>query len=179
MIVALTWGGFMCTLSFPPTSKRTVAENFVWVFSTWGGCFSIINVLQRDQKKRHCSKPRFSERDNSVQRRQRLRTHLVTSADMTSVTVALSSVRSSSVGPGMGSCCVRCSTRRICCLFCQIISANFSHLHSQNKNIKYSQRGTCSKQCRACASHKDNWISANFGLLCYHSVAVQTGWHNC
>lgn len=127
------------------------------------------------RRKRHRSKPCFSERDNSVQWRQRLLTHLVTSADMTSVTVALSSVRSSSVGPGMGSCCVRCSTRRICCLFCQIMSANFSHLHSQNKNIKYCSRGTCIKQCSACTSQ---WIHSSV-LLCHHSAAVQTGWHNC
>lgn len=44
-MTALTCGGFMCTLSFPPTSRRTVAANLVWVFSTWGGCFSMINVL--------------------------------------------------------------------------------------------------------------------------------------
>lgn len=34
MMVALTCGGFMCTFSLPPTSKRTVAANLVCVFST-------------------------------------------------------------------------------------------------------------------------------------------------
>lgn len=34
MMVAFTCGGFMCTLSFPPTSRRTVAANLVWVFRT-------------------------------------------------------------------------------------------------------------------------------------------------
>ena len=38
MMVAFTWGGFMCTFmctfSFPPTSRRTVAANLVWVFRT-------------------------------------------------------------------------------------------------------------------------------------------------
>lgn len=53
MMVALTCGGFMCTLSFPPTSKRTVAANLVCVFSTWGGCFSMIKVLQRKHTHTH------------------------------------------------------------------------------------------------------------------------------
>lgn len=34
MMVAFTCGGFMCTFSFPPTSRRTVAANLVWVFRT-------------------------------------------------------------------------------------------------------------------------------------------------
>lgn len=46
MMVALTWGGFMCTFSFPPTSSRTVAANLVCVFSTCGGCFSMMKVLR-------------------------------------------------------------------------------------------------------------------------------------
>lgn len=45
MMVAFTWGGFMCTFSFPPTSSRTVAANLVCVFSTCGGCFSMMKVL--------------------------------------------------------------------------------------------------------------------------------------
>lgn len=49
MMVAFTWGGFMCTFSFPPTSRRTVAANLVWVFRTCGGCFSMMNVLQVTQ----------------------------------------------------------------------------------------------------------------------------------
>lgn len=51
MMVAFTWGGFMCTFSFPPTRSRTVAANLVCVFSTWGGCFSMMKVLggNRDQ----------------------------------------------------------------------------------------------------------------------------------
>lgn len=51
MMVAFTWGGFMCTFSFPPTRSRTVAANLVCVFSTWGGCFSMMKVLggHRDQ----------------------------------------------------------------------------------------------------------------------------------
>lgn len=48
MMVALTWGGFMCTFSFPPTRSRTVAANLVCVFSTWGGCFSMMKVLGED-----------------------------------------------------------------------------------------------------------------------------------
>ena len=54
--------------------------------------------------------------------------HLVTRAEMMSVMVALTSASISSTGPGMGSCWQRCSALRICCLFCQMISANFSHL---------------------------------------------------
>lgn len=34
MMVAFTCGGFMCTFSFPPTSRRTVAANLVCVFRT-------------------------------------------------------------------------------------------------------------------------------------------------
>lgn len=55
--------------------------------------------------------------------------HLVTRAEMMSVIVALTSASISSTGPGMGSCWQRCSALRICCRFCQMISANFSHLH--------------------------------------------------
>lgn len=54
--------------------------------------------------------------------------HLVTRAEMMSVMVALTSASISSTGPGMGSCWQRCSALRICCRFCQMISANFSHL---------------------------------------------------
>lgn len=64
--------------------------------------------------------------------------YLVTSAEMMSVIVLLSSLRSSSIGPGMGSCCLRCSALRICCLFCQIVSANFSHLLHTHTQIKMS-----------------------------------------
>lgn len=46
-MTALTWGGFMWTFSFPPTRRRTVAANLVWVFNTWGGCFSMMKVLKR------------------------------------------------------------------------------------------------------------------------------------
>lgn len=53
---------------------------------------------------------------------------------MMSVIVLLSSLRSSSMGPGMGSCCLRCSALRICCLFCQIVSASFSHLTHAHKH---------------------------------------------
>lgn len=45
-----------------------------------------------------------------------------------SVMVALTSASISSTGPGMGSCWHRCSALRICCRFCQMISASFSHL---------------------------------------------------
>lgn len=54
--------------------------------------------------------------------------HLVTRAEMISVMVALTSASISSTGPGMGSCWQRCSALRICCRFCQMISASFSHL---------------------------------------------------
>lgn len=47
MMVAFTCGGFMCTFNLPPTRRRTVAANLVWVFSTWGGCFSMMKVLWR------------------------------------------------------------------------------------------------------------------------------------
>lgn len=47
---------------------------------------------------------------------------------MMSVMVALTSASISSTGPGMGSCWQRCSALRICCRFCQMISASFSHL---------------------------------------------------
>jgi len=46
MIVAFTVGGFMWTLSLPPTSRRTVAVKRESFFNTCGGCFSIMNVLQ-------------------------------------------------------------------------------------------------------------------------------------
>lgn len=52
MMVAFTCGGFMWTFNFPPTSSLTVAANLVWVFSTWGGCFSIIKVLWREGRNR-------------------------------------------------------------------------------------------------------------------------------
>lgn len=45
-----------------------------------------------------------------------------------SVMVPFSSDSISSTGPGMGSCWHKCSARRICCRFCQMISASFSHL---------------------------------------------------
>ena len=47
---------------------------------------------------------------------------------MMSVMVALTSASISSTGPGMGSCWHKCSALRICCRFCQMISASFSHL---------------------------------------------------
>lgn len=47
---------------------------------------------------------------------------------MMSVMVPFSSDSISSTGPGMGSCWHKCSARRICCRFCQMISASFSHL---------------------------------------------------
>lgn len=47
---ALTWGGFMWTFSFPPTSSRTVAVKRESFFNTWGGCFSMINVLETTNK---------------------------------------------------------------------------------------------------------------------------------
>lgn len=50
MMVALTCGGFMCTFNFPPTRRRTVAANLVWVFSTCGGCFSMMKVLWRQEE---------------------------------------------------------------------------------------------------------------------------------
>lgn len=49
-ITALTWGGFMWTFSFPPTRRRTVAANLVWVFNTWGGCFSMMKVLRIEKR---------------------------------------------------------------------------------------------------------------------------------
>lgn len=52
IMVALTCGGFMCTFNFPPTRRRTVAANLVWVFSTCGGCFSMMNVLWRQKESR-------------------------------------------------------------------------------------------------------------------------------
>lgn len=54
--------------------------------------------------------------------------HLVTKAEMISVMSELSLFSRSSMGPGRGSCWVRCSQRRICCRFVQIRSASFSHL---------------------------------------------------
>lgn len=45
-----------------------------------------------------------------------------------SVMVPFSSDSISSTGPGIGSCWHKCSARRICCRFCQMISASFSHL---------------------------------------------------
>lgn len=50
MMVALTCGGFMCTFNFPPTRRRTVAANLVWVFNTCGGCFSMMKVLWRQNE---------------------------------------------------------------------------------------------------------------------------------
>lgn len=47
---------------------------------------------------------------------------------MMSVMVPFSSDSISSTGPGIGSCWHKCSARRICCRFCQMISASFSHL---------------------------------------------------
>lgn len=47
---------------------------------------------------------------------------------MMSVMVLFSSDSISSTGPGIGSCWHKCSARRICCRFCQMISASFSHL---------------------------------------------------
>ena len=52
-MTALTWGGFIWTFSFPPTSRRTVAANLVCVFSTWGGCFSMMNVLRPHKRTIH------------------------------------------------------------------------------------------------------------------------------
>lgn len=49
-MTAFTCGGFMWTLSFPPTRRRTVAANLVWVFNTWGGCFSMMKVLKRREE---------------------------------------------------------------------------------------------------------------------------------
>lgn len=69
-------------------------------------------------------------------------THLVTSAEMISVIVLLSSLRSSSMGPGMGSCCRRCSALRICCLFCHIVSASFSHLKHNAKTHRINRHLT-------------------------------------
>lgn len=40
----------MCTFSFPPTSRRTVAANLVWVFNTCGGCFSMMKVLRGQEE---------------------------------------------------------------------------------------------------------------------------------
>ena len=45
MMDTVTMGGFMWTLSLVPTRRRTVAENLVFVFNTWGGCFSITKEL--------------------------------------------------------------------------------------------------------------------------------------
>lgn len=56
------------------------------------------------------------------------RHYLVTRAEMMSVMVLFSSDSISSTGPGIGSCWHKCSARRICCRFCQMISASFSHL---------------------------------------------------
>lgn len=63
--------------------------------------------------------------------------HLVTRAEMISVMSALSLLSSSSMGPGRGSCWVRCSQRRICCRFCQIRSASFSHLVDRERRLRY------------------------------------------
>lgn len=145
-MAALTWGGLMWTLSFPPTRRRTVAANFVWVFKTWGGCFSMMNVLEGGGTKTRSTfsflKPsdpnafvsqRVTVRDEGIKRGV---SHLVTRAEMTSVMSALSFLSSSSIGPGRGSCWVRCSQRRICCLFCQIRSASFSHLHDRESAFR-------------------------------------------
>lgn len=57
--------------------------------------------------------------------------YLVTRAEMMSVIVLLRSPSISSTGPGIGSCWHTCSARRICCRFCQMISASFSHLRAR------------------------------------------------
>lgn len=63
--------------------------------------------------------------------------YLVTRAEMISVMSLFSLLSNSSIGPGRGSCWVKCSQRRICCRFCQIKSASFSHLGDKNKRFKY------------------------------------------
>lgn len=54
MIVAFTVGGFMWTLSLPPTSRRTVAVKRESFFNTCGGCFSIMNVLHHQNHTYMC-----------------------------------------------------------------------------------------------------------------------------
>lgn len=54
----------MWTFSFPPTRRRTVAANLVWVFSTCGGCFSMMKVLGREKGEkggRHGLGPKLQE----------------------------------------------------------------------------------------------------------------------
>lgn len=57
---------------------------------------------------------------------------------MMSVMVPFSSDSISSTGPGIGSCWQRCSARRICCRFCQMISASFSHLEGARLSTHWS-----------------------------------------
>lgn len=58
---------------------------------------------------------------------------------MMSVMVPFSSDSISSTGPGIGSCWHRCSARRICCRFCQMISASFSHLGGAGLSTHWAQ----------------------------------------
>lgn len=97
-----------------------MAANLVCVFSTWGGCFSMMKVLRGRESGR--------QRSPKCPPPPELLPYLVTRAEMMSVMVPFSSDSISSTGPGMGSCWHKCSARRICCRFCQMISASFSHL---------------------------------------------------
>ena len=56
MMVAMTCGGFIWTLSFPPTRRRTVALNRDSFFNTWGGCCSTMNVLQPETDLQRCQR---------------------------------------------------------------------------------------------------------------------------
>lgn len=136
MMVAFTCGGFMCTFSFPPTSSRTVAANLVCVFRTCGGCFSMMKVLwgHRGHGGHAGWLAAGQGRTGGRQGGARQQGHLVTRAEMISVMVALTSASISSTGPGMGSCWHRCSALRICCRFCQMSSASFSHLQGPDRD---------------------------------------------
>lgn len=114
-------GNALIYVTHPPTYKYLGAD-FISVFGTLlllnKQYYTRLSIMKHIQTQKCIHKGRY----------------LVTSAEMMSVIVLLSSLRSSSIGPGMGSCCLRCSALRICCLFCQIVSANFSHLsHTQIK----------------------------------------------
>lgn len=91
--------------------------------------------------------------------------HLVTRAEMMSVMVALTSASISSTGPGMGSCWQRCSALRICCRFCQMISANFSHLHG---SPKANRRTMASSHRRQAPRHSS---PSRRKALCFHHTS--------
>ena len=139
MMVARTVGGFMWTLSLPPTSSRTVAVNLESFLSTWGGCFSIMKVLQWINES--IDQSMNQSIDQSIIKyynyqlegninKLKTRCHLVTREESKPVMVEFNKGRRS-CDPGgiaIGSWALSSSTFFICCLFCQMNSARLSHL---------------------------------------------------